>query len=61
MRNQSYIKSYQGGTDGAVLTYNGLLCPNLGTGGFNFHGPYEFASVQQMNKAVKILLEIIKY
>lgn len=51
----------RGGTDGAVLTYNGLLCPNLGTGGFNFHGPYEFASVQQMNKAVKILLEIIKY
>lgn len=50
----------RGGTDGARLTYMGLPTPNLGTGGFNFHGRYEFASINQMKKAVNICLEIIK-
>lgn len=50
----------RGGTDGARLTYEGLLCPNLGTGGFQFHGRMEFASIQQMEKAVKVLIEIVK-
>lgn len=50
----------RGGTDGARLTYLGLPCPNLGTGGYNFHGRYEFLSINQMKKAVLILLEIVK-
>ncbi len=50
----------RGGTDGARLTYEGLLCPNLGTGGYNFHGRFEFASIQQMQKAVNILIDIVK-
>lgn len=50
----------RGGTDGAQLTYKGLPCPNLGTGGFNFHGRFEFLSITQMKKAVEILKEIIK-
>lgn len=50
----------RGGTDGAQLTYKGLPCPNLGTGGYNFHGRFEFVSINQMKKAVLILGEIIK-
>ncbi|MCK9166161.1 MAG: peptidase T [Acholeplasmataceae bacterium] len=50
----------RGGTDGARLTYQGLPCPNLGTGGFNFHGRFEFLSINQMKKAVLILKEIVK-
>ncbi|MDY0133963.1 MAG: hypothetical protein RBR46_02955 [Acholeplasmatales bacterium] len=50
----------RGGTDGAQLTYMGLPCPNLGTGGYNYHGRYEFLSINQMKKVVEILLEIIK-
>lgn len=50
----------RGGTDGARLTYMGLPTPNIGTGGFNFHGRYEFASINQMKKAVEICLELIK-
>lgn len=50
----------RGGTDGARLTYEGLLCPNLGTGGFQFHGRLEFASIQQMEKALDIMIQIVK-
>lgn len=50
----------RGGTDGAMLTYKGLNCPNLGTGGENCHGPYEFVSINNMNKMVDIVVEIIK-
>lgn len=50
----------RGGTDGARLTYMGLPCPNLGTGGFNFHGRYEFASINQMYQALDVMIEIIK-
>lgn len=55
-----FYKAIRGGTDGARLTYEGLLCPNIGTGGYQFHGRMEFASINQMEKAVKILIEIIK-
>lgn len=55
-----FTKAIRGGTDGARLTYEGLICPNIGTGGYQFHGRYEFASIQQMEKAVRILIEIIK-
>lgn len=53
-----YSLAIRGGTDGARLTFMGLPCPNLGTGGYNFHGRYEFASITQMEKAVEILKEI---
>ncbi len=45
----------RGGTDGAMLSFKGLPCPNLCTGGYNYHGKYEYASVQEMYKTVEIL------
>ncbi|MBQ9590422.1 MAG: peptidase T [Butyrivibrio sp.] len=49
----------RGGTDGAALSYKGLPCPNLCTGGYNYHGKYEYASIQEMKKVVDILLGIV--
>ena len=50
----------RGGTDGCQLSFKGLPCPNLGTGGHAFHGPYEHISVEGMEKSVEILLALIK-
>ena len=50
----------RGGTDGAKLTQMGLNTPNLGTGGYNCHGPYEFACLEEMEIVVKIITEISK-
>ena len=50
----------RGGTDGAVLSWKGLPCPNLGTGGFNFHGVCECTTVERMDKATEILLNIVE-
>ena len=50
----------RGGTDGARLSYEGLPCPNLGTGGFNFHGPYECITAEKMDQSVEVLLNIIE-
>jgi len=50
----------RGGTDGAFLTEIGLNTPNLGTGGYNCHGPYEFACLEEMELVSKILIEIAK-
>ena len=50
----------RGGTDGARLSYMGLPCPNLGTGGFNFHGPSECISAEKMEQCVEILLNIVE-
>ncbi len=50
----------RGGTDGARLSYDGLPCPNLGTGGINYHGNYECCSIEKMDKAVEIILNLIK-
>ena len=49
----------RGGTDGARLSYMGLPCPNLGTGGYNFHGPLELCCVEEMDQVVDILLRIV--
>ncbi len=49
----------RGGTDGAALSYKGLPCPNLCTGGYNYHGKYEYASIQEMKSVVDILLGIV--
>ena len=46
----------RGGTDGAALTYRGIPCPNLCTGGYNFHGRYEYASVQEIEKSAELLI-----
>lgn len=53
------ISPVRGGTDGCRLSYMGLPCPNLCAGGMNFHGRYEYASVQSMEKIVLLLLKII--
>ncbi len=50
----------RGGTDGARLSFMGLPCPNLGTGGYGFHGPFEHISVEAMETAVDIIKSIIK-
>lgn len=50
----------RGGTDGARLSYEGLPCPNLSTGGFNFHGVHECVSVEAMEKMVQVLVELTK-
>ncbi len=54
------ISPVRGGTDGAQLSFKGLPCPNIFTGGENFHGEYEFISVQSMEKAVSVILNIIR-
>lgn len=48
-------KPVRGGTDGCVLSFMGLPCPNLGTGGYNFHGKFEFACIEQMDSAVEMI------
>lgn len=50
----------RGGTDGAELTYKGLPCPNLGTGGHNFHSIYEYICLEDMKKSSEVLIEIVK-
>ena len=57
---QSVINAIRGGTDGAELSYQGLPTPNLGTGGHNFHGIYEYICLEDMEKTSDILLEIVK-
>ncbi|MBD5132952.1 MAG: peptidase T [Clostridiales bacterium] len=52
------VEPIRGGTDGARLSYMGLPCPNLGTGGYNFHGPLELACVEEMDAVVDILVNI---
>ena len=54
------IVPIRGGTDGARLSFMGLPCPNLGTGGFNFHGPCEYITAEKMDKSVEILLNILE-
>lgn len=54
------IEPIRGGTDGARLSYMGLPCPNIFTGGHNFHGPYEFVCVESMEKAVETIINIVK-
>lgn len=54
------VKAIRGGTDGARLSFMGLPTPNVFTGGFNFHGKYECISVNDMDKAVETMIEVIK-
>ena len=57
---EASIEPIRGGTDGARLSFMGLPCPNLGTGGYAFHGPFEHITVEGMEKQVDILTEIVK-
>lgn len=52
------VKPIRGGTDGAQLSFKGLPCPNIFAGGVNFHGPYEFVSIQVMEKALEVIVRI---
>ncbi len=52
------VEPIRGGTDGAQLSFRGLPCPNIFAGGVNFHGPYEFVSIQVMQKAVEVIVRI---
>ena len=52
------VEPIRGGTDGAQLSFRGLPCPNIFAGGVNFHGPYEFVSIQVMEKAVEVITKI---
>ena len=54
------IKPIRGGTDGSQLSFMGLPCPNIFAGGVNFHGRYEFISIQSMNKATEVIIKIIE-
>lgn len=54
------INPIRGGTDGARLSYKGLPCPNLCTGGHNYHGRHEYVCVQSMEKVVELLISIAK-
>ena len=54
------VTPIRGGTDGARLSFMGLPCPNICTGGENYHGKYEYASVQSMEKIVKILVSLVQ-
>lgn len=52
------VKAIRGGTDGAQLSYMGLPCPNIFTGGQNFHGPYEYIPLESMEKATQVIIKI---
>ena len=52
------VKPIRGGTDGAQRSFKGLPCPNIFAGGINFHGPYEFVSIQSMEKAMQVVVKI---
>lgn len=54
------ILPIRGGTDGCQLSFKGLPCPNLGTGGHAYHGPYEHITVEGMEKSVDVIMELVK-
>ena len=54
------ISPIRGGTDGARLSYEGLPCPNLCTGGENFHGRFEYIPVEDMESIVRMLVELCR-
>ncbi len=55
-----FSKPVRGGTDGAQLSFRGLPCPNLGTGGYAYHGFYEHAVAEEMDTCVEILLQLVR-
>lgn len=57
---QHFYKAMRGGTDGAALSWRGLITPNVFTGGHNYHGRFEFISVQVMEKATQLILKMLE-
>ena len=57
---QPIVKPIRGGTDGSRLSYMGLPCPNLFTGGMNFHGKFEYISLDSMYRSVQTLVNLVK-
>ncbi|MGM9652018.1 MAG: peptidase T [Eubacteriales bacterium] len=57
---EANVEPIRGGTDGARLSYMGLPCPNLGTGGYAFHGPFEHITAEGMDTQTEILLELVR-
>ena len=55
---EPHVRAIRGGTDGAQLSFKGLPCPNIFAGGLNFHGRYEFVSIQSMEKAMNVIVKI---
>ena len=54
------VQPIRGGTDGAQLSFKGLPCPNIFAGGMNFHGRYEYVSIQAMEAAQRTIVEICR-
>ena len=54
------VRPIRGGTDGARLSFMGLPTPNIFAGGENFHGKYEYVPIESMEKAVEVIINIIK-
>lgn len=54
-----HFEKVRGGTDGANLSFMGVPCPNLGTGGYNCHGPYEYAVLEEMETMVKVIVTML--
>ena len=57
---EALILPIRGGTDGCQLSFKGLPCPNLGTGGHAYHGPYEHITIEGMEKTVAMVMELLK-
>lgn len=55
---EPHVKAIRGGTDGAQLSFKGLPCPNIFAGGLNFHGRFEFVPIQNMQKAMNVIVKI---
>jgi tripeptide aminopeptidase len=54
------VRPIRGGTDGARLSFMGLPCPNIFAGGMNFHGKFEYCSLNSMHKAVNVIINLAK-
>jgi len=54
------IQPIRGGTDGSKISFMGIPTPNLFTGGGNYHGPYEYASLDDMQKAVEVIVKLVQ-
>ena len=55
-----HVQPIRGGTDGSKISFMGIPTPNIFTGGDNYHGPYEYVSVDVMKKAIQVILEIVQ-
>ena len=54
------IEPIRGGTDGARLSFMGIPCPNIFTGGMNAHGKFEYVAIQSMEKATELIIKIVE-